>query len=695
MAIVFKVDSSTIAVPRDVILQRLVPFVRPSGTPTLSFAARGGALPVDADPYLGKECELVVDSTTRFKGDVVSVNVAFDARLGWIRQYQAHGLRARGDKVPVTDETLLTDVSPFNLRPEDPEYRAGRAGRTAGEIIADVLTMVANATALDAYGLGGYTSLSPPTLPSATTTDLASLTGPVPNSARIQGERLLSAIDAFLQENVPGWGLFVDPATGNLRFTVSGTIAAQSLAVGVDPIDLPTFARDTDGAFPRVVVRGQPIAVMGLFKLSEGGIDERFDHDSISNTAAKAAYDPADATRTDTYMDTGTCTCPDTTTVTVTSSDAAKAWGPDAWDQTGTGQHGTINLYSSVTTGFTVVWTARVTANTALAAGGTSDLTIDVPLPHLDYDSYTLTGSLRGESLVYRRYQLHDASLWPLAVAQSTYPQPFHNPGGGTSLVSTPVGYVLRSLAGAGPPYLLVEVPFTYDPETGFILFASSTYATANCSDPADVWVMLPINQGILQVASPADVSGVPQYAGTSNSVEGLEDTLTITVPEWRDPANSPAMQAYADNWHNAVKDTVVEGSVTYHGLWTPGLSSGPFTLTFDWSGAGYDAPMYFASSFPVVSEAEVTFMDGGTRFTTRARFSNRIGHYSAQQFLHPDRTGITWGSPDGGVQSFSEPTSFVRGAVGQAVGNALSGHDNGSFSIPTSVDDVLSEGME
>ena len=114
--------------------------------------------------------------TLVFSGDTNGYTDRYDDDAGWVRAYSFLGLRNRADYIPVTDAVTLTDTAIFNLPGDDPDFIGSRAGLTVGQIVSEVLTMLENATELDGLGIGAYTSLTPPTLPSATVSDLAALT---------------------------------------------------------------------------------------------------------------------------------------------------------------------------------------------------------------------------------------------------------------------------------------------------------------------------------------------------------------------------------------------------------------------------------------------------------------------------------------------------------------------------------------
>ena len=212
-----------------------------------------------------------------------------------------------------------------------------------------------------------------------------------------------------MRPNVVPW---IDPATGHFRFLDLASFTGHTLTMGADPIDPTPLSRDLSGCFGRVVGRGNPIAQMFLFKVSDGTLVENFAHDSYStNAAAIAAWKPTDYTTTANYQDAGTCTCPSTTTITYTSSNAAASWAANYWDQTSTGRQGVVNLVYSVGTGITAQFEARIVSNTALTAGGNCTLTIDLPMPVTTYDHCTITGIALGGAVVWTDYLIADTTL--------------------------------------------------------------------------------------------------------------------------------------------------------------------------------------------------------------------------------------------------------------------------------------------
>ena len=218
--------------------------------------------------------ELRIDDALVFAGDVVDLDHQRSA-TGWVTLYQCRCLRARGERIPFTDSNTLTDSASWNPPPDDLLYLASRSGRTVGEILADALTMPTNAEELHALGIGGYTSLAPPTLPTATLADLAGLDTIPPQSATISGGKLLSAIDSYLSSTSPNHSLRVQ-ADGVLRFLDLRTVTEHTLTMGIDSVEPVPLKRSVADCYQRVVVRGQPTAEPKLLTQRNGGIVEDF-----------------------------------------------------------------------------------------------------------------------------------------------------------------------------------------------------------------------------------------------------------------------------------------------------------------------------------------------------------------------------------------------------------------------------------
>lgn len=665
------------------------------GYSTLTIQRRGGPLQTLPDPWLGKPVALAIAGTTYFVGDVVDADPAY-TELGWITTYQCRDLKARCDRVPLTDSNTLTDTAAFNLQADDPAVIDSRQGRTVGQMVTAVLTMAGNAAALDARGVGAYTSLSPtPVLPASTVADLALLTLIPPMGTYIQGEKLLTALEQFLGQWAPNHVLWIEPATGAIRVLDQRTFANHTLTLGTDPIDVSPLRRSIADCFQRVVVRGAPIAERKVISLSDGGLAEDFGYGAVSNAAAKAAWTPQQALLDKSARSEGTCSCTDTLHIVVDPTDATQAWGANDWDQTATGHRGVLDLYYSAGSGIGQYVSRRIVANGALAAGGTCTVQVDIALPAVNYDHFKIYGVSNGLGLVWKKYLVVDPDVGAAMTTQLTYPAPWVGANGGVAVMTSyPMGSVCWSSTGS-PPYEEVPAWFTIDPSTSHLYFIAATYVTAGNRVPSDVRALIAVNTGSLTAIYPPD-SGGAVYGGTSHTVEGLSETLTVTCLQWRDPANQTAMDAYAHDLHDSVKDTVVEGTVVYDGLYLTALAPGQAVSI---AGAGYTTG-WEGLALPIL-EAELRWnLRGPVNYTTLMRVGNRRAHYTAIAYLRPDRP-VGTGLLSEGLEELAgtlDARAFARsfalgvdaGAGGGGVGVGAEGLD--AMADPTSAV-VLPEG--
>lgn len=632
MSTVLTIDSSTVTMSAlNSYPMRLD--MRHRDVSTLTIRRRDGQLPGLPDPWLGKTVSLAINSTTYFTGDVVDAMPQYGS-IGWETVYVCRCLRARGDMVPVTDDNTLTDTAAYNLQPDDLNYIASRAGRTVGEIITDVLEMDDNSTALDAKGLGNYAALTPSTLPTNTVNDLAALTHIPPYPCYIQGEKLLSSIEAFVSRVAPNIVMWVDQANGEIRFTSMDDVTDHEFELGTDRVDPTPLRRSVADCYQKVTVRGQPEAEPVMVSLLNGGLEENFGYGAVSNATAKAAYVVTDFDTDKLARSEGTCSCTDTLNVVVNPTDNTQSWAADSWDQAT--YRGTIHLEYTSGAGLTWFVSRRIVSNGALTAGGTCTVTLDRALPTTDYDRYKIYGLSNGQSLVYRRYHVTDTDISEAMTRQFTYPAAWVGANGDVAtLTSEPMGSVLYSASGL-PPYQEWPVWFTFDATTGDIVFSQDLRKLTGGNEPSDVRALLAVNKGNLTATKPS--SG---YEGTSHTVEGLENTLTVTAESWRDPINQTAMEAYAQDMLDSVKDTIVEGSVVVHDLYEDGLRfGGAVSVTGDGYTTGWEG-----LEIPIV-EATLTWNSGaGSHYTTVLHCSNRRAHYTSGSYLAPDRVpGSTFG---------------------------------------------------
>jgi hypothetical protein len=561
------------------------------------------------------------------------------------------------------------DTSVYNIDPtQDPQhYDATRAGRTIGEIIADVLTFDDNATLLDGLGIGNYTSLSPPTLPTVTTDDLDALTVIPPYPVYVQGEKLLGAIEQVLTNVYPNYVMEIQP-DGTIRFTNLRACTNHVLTLDGDDLIEPTeIARDCSNNYSRVVVRGQPQIESVVVTLSEGTLQEDFAWGSYTNAQAKTNWSVSDYNEAGSSQDAGSCTCNSTLSVTVDSDSSTANWTADELDQTSTGRHATLYLYDTIGTGITQFVGRPVTANTALTAGGTSDLTLAYALPVTSYDRYRLYLQTSPANQVWRKYKVANTDVGAALVNYFPYPQAFAYSASQITSVTSPTATICYSTSGS-PPYTEVPLSFTVDPSTGTILFTKPTSLVfgggTDVTPPSDVRAILAVAVGKLRAIYPADVSGVAQYQGTFNTVEGGERTLFVTVNDWVDPVNQTQMDAYAQAVLESVQDTVCSGNVVAWDLLSYARVAGA-SVTIEGNGfsTGWES---FSDdvAHPGLPIRSVSLTWDSGQIRTELSCHNHYAAFSSALFMPPARQFQPLGGEFGSTFS-----AFTQEGMGQNYG--------------------------
>lgn len=360
--------------------------------------------------------------------------------------------------------------------------------------------------------------------------------------------------------------------------------------------------------------------------------------------------------------DAGTCTCPTTTTITVTSSHAGKTWATNYWDQTSTGHQGEVVASINTNTGITAKTRCTIVSNTSLTAGGTSTLTVTPALPSTSYQTYTIVGLAGGASSVWRKWVLTNPDM--IAGLKRKFPRPtaWHNfDGTAATMVNFPVASVLYSATGL-PPYAESPIGISLDTSSGIILTAVpmvTVFGTnanlviggASTDGIGILRVLLPIATSHLTATYPPD-SGGPVYAGTSHTIDGMSDTLTITIPQWRDDNNSGNMVQYAADLFDSVSDVVQELTIPMVGIYPAALQPG---LAVNLAHVSVTTGLESAK-LPAIS-GELTFnLSGAPRFTTHIMCSSRRAHHTAALYERPPVTGIQLGISEGG--------EFVAGSI-------------------------------
>ncbi len=294
---------------------------------------------------------------------------------------------------------------------------------------------------------------------------------------------------------------------------------------------MPSLHRDLSDCYSQLIVRGD-LCVSGVTlavkpwpgsRARTAGLQEDFTFGSYStNAAAIAAWNPNDYQQLQLAdgAGSGSCTCSSTTSVVITSQNTSLTLTADQLDQTSTGQHAILTVYCDTIANLQQMFSARVIANTAMTAGGTSTLTLDRALPSTAYNAYRLYALSELGNVVWRRYKVTNSYI--AAQMQQFFPYPFafrNSDGTAATLTTSPVCSVYWSSSGS-PPYNQSSIGVQIDPVSGTITTVSPTslvYGGGVVTPPTDVQVFLPVANGSLEVQSPS----AGGYAGTLYTVEG------------------------------------------------------------------------------------------------------------------------------------------------------------------------------
>jgi hypothetical protein len=541
----------------------------------------------------------------------------------------------------------------------------------------------------------GYTSAPTvviSTLPAITVNDLDALTIIPPFRVTFAGERIIQAIESILQSTYPTYWVHID-TSGNIRFLNTLSFTSNTVTLGGPDVRwlMPSLHRDLSDCYSQLIVRGD-LSVSGVTLalkqwpgssytyggVPSGGLVEDFTFGTYTtNAAAIAAWNPNDYQQLSlqTGQDQGSCTCTSTTTVVITSQNTSLTLAADQLDQTDTGQHAQITVISDIIATVQQMFTARVIANTAMTAGGTSTLTLDRALPSTSYNSYRMYALSTLGNVVWRRYKVTNPAI--AAQMQQFFPYPFafrNSDGTAAALTTTPVCTVYWSASGS-PPYNQSSIGVQIDQVSGTITTVSPTslvYGGGVVTPPTDVQVFLPVANGSLQVQSPS----AGGYAGTLYTVEGVERTRTVTVREWRDYSLNANMQAYSDQLFSALCDVVVEGTIGYLGLATTYLAPGQAVSI---TGSSYTTG-YESVALPVAS-IDITFQPGptGTSYVSALHLSNRRQRYTGDVFIRPAITGQQIGGQGWVPDRYSELSSYPQSGLGAAPNFGVQDQDIGA----------------
>jgi hypothetical protein len=538
-------------------------------------------------------------------------------------------------------------------------------------------------TGISVSGASGYTGnprVMISTVSLTTLQDLALLTVEPPHPVYCSGERILTSLDATLSGIAPNHLMVVKP-DGIIRFLPMVGRTAYPVAMdsmtATNPVDVSALnlSRSTGRCSTRIRLRGGPDNVPVVFSDADGTIEPDWDWGTYTTSPQAEDYwslpdfnAPAEVT--------GYCYFGSTTEVYCNPEEASQAWATDEWDQGATGRKGVVTLVDTAATGIDQLFSSPVVSNTALAgASAYSLVTLLRAAPATSYRKFRLYGTSGGASVVWRKYRVTDPDQAAGLQARFAFPVAFRAPSGAaTEQLTVPVCSILKSDTG-GPPYQVSTCPVDVQPDTGHFVtrFPVTTFygnqsnlMTPGGADdsniPDAVQVFAPVNRGNLEVISPADISSVPQYSGTAYTVDGIERTLTVTVPSWINGANQSNMVAYAADLLASVRDAEVTGSISLLGWASSWINNPDRAVELV---AQY--PHYWEDQELPVVECVVDFDGGPMLYRTTLHVSTKRAAFGADMYQRPPGLGYILGAEYGGG-IMGGAASFVgfTGAIGQ-----------------------------
>lgn len=564
-----------------------------------------------------KSCELIVDGVTRFKGVTVSTHYG-SIGTGPIRiGYRAFGLEWLANRIRVTGADGTGRIL-YNLPRTDPDYIPINSALSVGEILERLFDL--HSTQLAAIGVVGYDA-----------GDLADLVVVPPEPVYLSGG-LWGAARALLCQWCNKYVPWIDPADGVIRIRSQlGGLTPIDLQLDTDSFMIDSLSRDHSECATKWVSRGAGDVQAAYLDFHDEGLAKGYD-DADPWTLADYLQ-PRDG------ADLGGVTAQSSTTLTVSSDEGARFWASNFWS----GLNAEVVAYNSTATDITFSESRRIVSNTALTAGGSSVLTVDEPFSNTGYDRYSIRGAYSASALKYRKILVNNPFVAQRLVKRFSHSVPWSPIDGATTQTTSPQASLCYSPTCAKPwwefPASFDVVPFDGTAD-GYLVFhepivkpfSSRTSLEAGTPDgvPCDVKVLVPYSRGALEAVAPA--SG---FEGTAYTVDGVEQVHYGEVPSWRDYRDRAQLEQLAREQLDCVKNTVVEGSLTYFGKLSAALTKG---LALSINHPDYDTGL--ESMGALVRSVVLDFApDGGsaTEWTTRLSFSNRMKPFGGDRlYVHP-----------------------------------------------------------
>ena len=548
---------------------------------------------------------------------------------GFTRESGRVGYRCLDQKfaaymIPITASDG-TGTMAFNLPSTALNYQSTESGLSVGTILSQVFAQ--HSTQLATIGVS---------TDATTATQLATLVVTPPDPVYMQGNRLWSQVDQLLQQWYGSKIAIVITGAGLIRVIDTTALSASTLTFGTDPVFFDSLQEDTSECYTAVLVRGRDNVDGAYVSQLEGTV---IDPHNAAGDNLEATWTMADFLTPKGASDTGTVTTSSSTTITVKSDSGSLTWASNYWS----GIQAQVSAIDPLGTTINAYETHRVISNTALTAGGTSILTVDVPFSSTGFTRYALRGQPVGKSECYRRLNFLNTYVAEHLVSQFNFAMNWSPSQGGVSQTWFPVGVVL-GVAGGVPfefPAQFELIPFNgttpgyirfFQPWVSYFNSQSNLNAGGSSVVQAtDLKFLIPFSRGTMSVRMPSS-----SFSGTAFSRFNVQRVLTRDYQTWWDQGSTTAMGTLASNILDTVSNVVQEGQVTYVGQYLTALVPGaPIALNL----ANYAGTTSYEAMAAPCRTVSLEWMQGsyGSPWATRIQFSTRRQMYSGDRlYVHP-----------------------------------------------------------
>lgn len=542
--------------------------------------------------------------------------------------YRCLDLKYRCYMLPITAADGTGSMA-FNLPSSSLGYQSTAAGLSVGTILSRLFAQ--HSTALGAIGV---------TTDATTATQLATLTVVPPDPVYLSGNRLWSQVDQLCQQWYGSKIAIVITGAGLIRVVDTTALTPQTLTFGTHPILLDSIQEDTSECYTAVSVRGRSNVDGAYLSLGETTL---IDPNNAAGTNLEATWTMADFLTPKNASSTGTVNSSTSTTITITSDSGAETWGVNYWS----GIQAQITALDTASTAVTGQETHRVISNTALTAGGTSTLTVDVPFAGTGFTRYSIRGQPAGKSECYRRLNIKNTYVAQHLVPQFNFAMKWSPSGFGVAQTWFPVGVVEGVSAGLAFQFPLQFEVIPYDGSVNgylrcfqpwvayFNSQANLNAGGASVIQATNIKVLLPFSRGTMTAVYPS--SG---FAGTAFSRFNVQRTLTRDYQSWWDQGSTAAMTTLAQQIHATVSNAVIEGQITYVGQYLTAMVPGsPISLNLAHESK---TTSYEAMAAPCRTVTMEWPQGGaGDSWITHIQFSTRRQMFSGDRlYVHPSFSG-------------------------------------------------------